>query len=107
MSTRQHVVVESTHRISSQSRSRPKPPPLYKVLLHNDNQTTQEFVVLLLQTVFHKPKEEATHIMLQVHNAGIGVAGLYPYELAENKVAKTIALALQHEYPLHCTMEQA
>lgn len=84
-----------------------KKPPLYKVLLHNDDYTTKEFVVQILEYVFHKEPTEAVQIMLHVHKKGLGVAGVYTYELAETKVALVESLARQHEYPLKCTMEEA
>jgi len=83
-----------------------KKPPLYKVLLHNDDYTTMEFVVFILQSVFHKPEAEAVRIMLDVHQQGIGVAGVFTYEIAEAKVNKVIAMARANEYPLLCTLEQ-
>jgi ATP-dependent Clp protease adaptor protein ClpS len=83
-----------------------KRPPLYKVLLHNDDYTTMEFVVHVLQSVFNHPEAEATAIMLHVHRKGIGVAGVYPYEVAETKVEKVHSLARAHEFPLRCTMEE-
>lgn len=91
-----------------QTRSKPKlkKPPLYKVLLHNDNYTTMEFVVLVLMHIFDHPEDEAFRIMLQVHNQGIGVAGVYTYEIGETKVAKVSHLAREYEYPLLCTMEE-
>lgn len=82
-------------------------PKLYKVLLHNDDYTTMEFVVQVLQAVFHKAIAEATQIMLHVHKSGLGVCGVYTYEVAETKVAEVLALAKAHEYPLQCTMEEA
>jgi ATP-dependent Clp protease adaptor protein ClpS len=82
-------------------------PKLYKVLLHNDDYTTMEFVVQVLQAVFHKQIAEATQIMLHVHKTGLGVCGVYTYEVAETKVAEVLALAKAHEYPLQCTMEEA
>ncbi len=84
-----------------------KPPPMYKVLLHNDDYTTMEFVVQVLQSVFHRSHAEATQIMLHVHKTGMGVAGVYTHEVAETKVAIVDAMARQHEYPLRCTMEEA
>ncbi len=84
-----------------------KQPPLYKVLLHNDDYTTMEFVVQVLQSVFHRSHAEATQIMLHVHKNGLGVAGVYTHEIAETKVAIVDAMARQHEYPLRCTMEEA
>ncbi len=81
-------------------------PPLYKVLLHNDDYTTMEFVVLILEKVFHKSTAEATRIMLNVHHDGIGIAGIYPREIAETKVAVVLDLARKNEYPLKCSMEK-
>ena len=83
-----------------------KRPPLYKVLLHNDDYTTMEFVVHVLQSVFNHPEAEATAIMLHVHRKGIGVAGVYPHEVAETKVEKVHELAHAHEFPLRCSMEE-
>jgi ATP-dependent Clp protease adaptor protein ClpS len=82
-----------------------KRPPLYRVLLHNDDYTTMEFVVWLLQTVFHHDETTATRIMLHVHRSGIGVAGVYPHEVAETRVARVEALARAHEYPLRASLE--
>ena len=80
-------------------------PKMWKVLLHNDHYTTREFVVAVLVDVFHKSETDAVQVMLHVHQKGVGVAGLYPREVAEMKVHKTIQLARAHEYPLECTME--
>ena len=84
-----------------------KKPTLYKVLLHNDDYTTMEFVVFVLQHVFQRSETDAVQIMLHVHKNGIGVAGVYPYEFAETRVAQVDGLARQHEFPLRCTMEEA
>jgi len=84
-----------------------KPPAMYKVLLHNDDYTTMEFVVQVLQSVFHRSPADATQIMLHVHRSGIGVAGVYTYEVAETKVATVEMLAREHEFPLKCTLEEA
>lgn len=92
------VVTESDKKLA--------PPPMYKVLLHNDDYTTMEFVVQILEGVFHRSHTEATQIMLHIHRNGIGVAGVYTYEVAETKVAVVEALAKQNEYPLKCTMEE-
>jgi ATP-dependent Clp protease adaptor protein ClpS len=81
-------------------------PPLYKVLLHNDDYTTMEFVILILEKVFLKTTAEATRVMLNVHNQGIGIAGVYTREVAETKVAIVLDLARKNEYPLLCTMEK-
>ncbi len=84
-----------------------KEPPLYKALLHNDDYTSMEFVVSVLSNVFQKNYEEATEIMLNVHEKGIGVAGIYTYEICETKVAIVHELARKNEYPLRCSMEKA
>jgi ATP-dependent Clp protease adaptor protein ClpS len=80
-------------------------PPLYKVLLHNDDFTTQEFVDWVLMNVFNHDPESAHRIMLHVHMHGVGVAGIYPYEIAETKAQKTMELAREAEYPLLATLE--
>jgi ATP-dependent Clp protease adaptor protein ClpS len=80
-------------------------PPLYKVLLHNDDFTTQEFVDWVLMNVFKHDPESAHRIMLNVHMHGVGVAGIYPYEIAETKAQKTMELAREAEYPLLATLE--
>jgi ATP-dependent Clp protease adaptor protein ClpS len=87
-------------------KERLKKPPLYKVLLHNDDYTTMEFVVWILMTVFHHDEETATGIMLHVHKNGIGVAGVYPHDVAETRAAKVETLARSHEYPLRCSLEE-
>lgn len=91
----------------AESAEKVEEPPLFKVLLHNDDYTTMEFVVSVLQSVFNMPEQLAVQVMLNVHVRGIGVAGIYPYEIAEMKVEKTTALAREQEFPLLCTMEQA
>src|SRR5687768_14948117 len=80
-------------------------PRLYKVLLHNDNYTTREFVVAVLMDVFHRSEQESVQIMLHVHHNGIGVAGVYTYEVAETKIRLTEELARQNEFPLRLSME--
>ncbi len=84
-----------------------KEPPKYKVLLHNDDYTTMDFVVKILEDVFHKTPSEATAIMLHVHNKGIGVCGIYPAEIAETKVDTVHKLAREAGFPLLATMERA
>ncbi|TMA07966.1 MAG: ATP-dependent Clp protease adapter ClpS [Deltaproteobacteria bacterium] len=98
---------ELDHAVVTETEKKLKKPPLYKVLLHNDDYTTKEFVVQILQYVFHKEHTAAVQIMLHVHKKGIGVAGVYTYEVAETKVALVESLARQNEYPLKCTMEEA
>lgn len=95
------------HEVVVETEKKLKKPPLYKVLLHNDDYTTKEFVVQVLQYVFHKEQTEAVQIMLHVHRNGIGVAGVYTYEVADTKVSLVESLARQYEYPLKCTMEEA
>lgn len=80
-------------------------PRLYKVLLHNDNYTTRDFVVAVLREVFHKSETDAVQIMLHVHYNGVGVAGVYTYDVAETKVRLVEQLAQAHEYPLRLSME--
>jgi ATP-dependent Clp protease adaptor protein ClpS len=82
-------------------------PKLYKVLLHNDDYTTMEFVVFILMTVFRRSETDAVQIMLHVHKNGIGVAGVYTYEIAETRTAQVDALARQHEFPLRSSLEEA
>ena len=82
-------------------------PPLFQVLLHNDDYTTMEFVVFVLQSIFNMPEDQAVQVMLNVHVKGIGVAGVYTYEVAEMKMAKTTALARENEFPLLVTMQRA
>lgn len=87
--------------------SRPKlqKPPLYKVILLNDDYTPMEFVVVVLQKFFHKNREEATRIMLHVHQRGIGVCGIYTREVAEMKVRRVAVFSSENQHPLQCTME--
>ncbi|MFZ0243039.1 MAG: ATP-dependent Clp protease adaptor ClpS [Desulfobacterales bacterium] len=80
-------------------------PPLFKVLLHNDNYTTKEFVVKIIVSVFGKSLEEATHLMWAVHKNGVGVCGVYPFEIAETKVNLVTATARENGFPLRSTME--
>jgi ATP-dependent Clp protease adaptor protein ClpS len=82
-----------------------KRPSLYKVLLLNDDYTPMDFVVLILETIFNKKNEEAVSIMLHVHQKGVGLCGVYTYEIAEFKMHTVNNLARQHEYPLQCTVE--
>ena len=81
-------------------------PKLFKVILHNDDFTTMEFVVFVLQYVFSLSDAEAFTIMLKVHNEGLGIAGVYPYEIANMKSEKAMNLAKAREYPLLCTVEE-
>ena len=103
MPEREHWYEEE---VAAESEESVKEPPLYRVLLHNDDFTTMEFVVHVLQTVFQKSDSEAVRVMLQVHNRGVGVAGRYTFEVAEMKVERVTQMARDSEYPLLCTMEE-
>jgi len=87
-------------------KTRVRPPPLYKVLLLNDDYTPMDFVVVVLQTVFAMSRERATQVMLQVHREGMGVCGTYVREVAVAKVDQVTDLARRHQHPLQCTMEE-
>lgn len=91
----------------AESEEKTEEPSLFQVLLHNDDYTTMEFVVWILESVFNMPEEQAIQVMLNVHLRGAGVAGIYTYEVAEMKVEKTIALAREQEFPLLATLEPA
>ena len=83
-----------------------KPPPLYKVMLLNDDYTPMDFVVVVLQTVFAMSREKATQVMLQVHREGMGVCGTFTREVASAKVEQVRNIARKHQHPLQCTMEE-
>ena len=83
-----------------------KKPSMYKVLLLNDDYTPMEFVVYVLERFFNKRSEEATQIMLHVHQRGVGICGVYSYEVAETKVTQVMDFARQNEHPLQCTLEK-
>ena len=93
--------------LALKERATTKKPPMYKVLIHNDDFTTMEFVVEVLKRIFRRNEAEATRIMLHVHRTGIGVAGVYTREIAETKVRKVRNLAQSVESPLQCTTEEA
>ena len=93
--------------VATETRTTTRKPPLFRVLLHNDDFTTMDFVVHVLETIFGHSRLKAIQIMLHVHTRGAGVAGLYPHEIAEMKVSAATALARSHEFPLLCTMEEA
>lgn len=86
---------------------KPKKPSMYKVLLLNDDYTPMEFVVHVLEWIFRKSQEEATQIMLHVHHKGVGICGVYTFEVAETKVVQVIDYARKHQHPLQCTLEKA
>jgi ATP-dependent Clp protease adaptor protein ClpS len=92
--------------VKTESENQLDEPPLYRVLLLNDDYTPMEFVVEVLKHVFRKSEEEATHIMLNVHHSGVGVCGLYPFEIAETKVDMVHRIAQEKGFPLKCTLER-
>ena len=87
------------------AKPRLKRPPLYRVVLLNDDYTTMEFVIQVLQAIFHHSEEKAQQIMLHVHQKGAGICGIYTREIAESKVEQVIQFAQQNKHPLQCTME--
>lgn len=91
--------------VLSRQEDRVERPRRFKVLLLNDDYTTMDFVVMVLTTVFHHSHEAATEIMFDVHEKGVGIAGIYGYEVAETKVRRVSELAREHQFPLRCTME--
>lgn len=92
-------------KTSTEKKKKLEKPKFYRVILHNDNYTTMDFVVFVLMYIFLHPEPEAVRIMLKVHNEGSGIAGVYPYEIAVTKAEKTMNLARAREYPLLCTVE--
>jgi ATP-dependent Clp protease adaptor protein ClpS len=98
--------IDGGSEVLTETETKLEKPKLYKVLLHNDDFTTMEFVVFVLQYVFNRSDAEAFTIMLKVHNEGLGVAGIYPFEIANMKSQKAINLARAREYPLLCTVEE-
>lgn len=97
--------VDGDSGIATAVKRKVKKPTLYKVLLHNDDYTTMEFVVFILQSVFGKTSDEATAVMLKVHKEGHGICGVYTYEIAETKAQKVADLAKEDGHPLLCTVE--
>ena len=92
--------------VLTESETKLEKPKLFKVLLHNDDFTTMEFVVYVLRVVFHRSDTEAFAIMMKVHNEGVGTAGIYTYEVAQMKAEKAINLAHAEEFPFLCTVEE-
>ena len=93
--------------VATKTRAKTKKPSNYKVLMLNDDYTPMEFVVLVLQRYFNMGTEDATRVMLQVHQQGVAVCGIFTYEVAETKVAQVMDFARQNEHPLQCTLEKA
>jgi ATP-dependent Clp protease adaptor protein ClpS len=97
---------EQNGSVLEAERTRVKPPPLFKVILLNDDYTPMDFVVVVLQTVFSMSREKATLVMLQVHREGMGVCGTFTRDVAAAKVDQVIDIARKHQHPLQCTMEE-
>lgn len=97
---------EDDHGVVTEEKAKVKKPSMFKVLLHNDDYTTMEFVVFVLRAIFLKSESEAVRIMLNVHQQGIGIAGVYTYEVAEAKANRVIELARANSFPLLCTVEE-
>jgi ATP-dependent Clp protease adaptor protein ClpS len=93
--------------IATRTRAKPKKPSQYKVLMLNDDYTPMEFVVMVLKRFFRMDLEQATRVMLHVHQKGVGVCGVFPYEVAETKVNQVMDFARQNQHPLQCTLEKA
>ncbi len=93
--------------VATKTKTRPKKPSQYKVLMLNDDYTPMEFVVIVLKRFFRMDMEEATRVMLHVHQRGVGVCGVFPYEVAETKVNQVMDFAKQNQHPLQCTLEKA
>ncbi len=92
--------------VVTKTKAKTKKPSMYKVLLLNDDYTPMEFVVLVVERLFHKSHEEATRIMLHVHQRGVGICGVFSYDVAETKETKVVDFSRRHQHPLQCTMEK-
>ena len=93
--------------LATRTRAKPKKPSQYKVLMLNDDYTPMEFVVMVLKRFFRMDLEQATRVMLHVHQRGVGVCGIFPYEVAETKVNQVMDFARENQHPLQCTLEKA
>lgn len=93
--------------IATKTRAKPKKPSQFKVLMLNDDYTPMEFVVMVLKRFFSMDLEQATRVMLHVHQKGVGVCGIFPYEIAETKVNQVMDFARENQHPLQCTLEKA
>ena len=93
--------------VDTKTRAKPKKPSQFKVLMLNDDYTPMEFVVMCLKRFFQMDLEQATRVMLHVHQKGVGVCGIFPYEIAETKVNQVMDFAKQNQHPLQCTLEKA
>lgn len=104
---RRMVIKKQDESVLESEATRLKPPPLYKVMLLNDDFTPMDFVVTVIQKFFGMDREQATRIMLKVHREGVGVCGVFPRDLAATKVEQVITYARQHQHPLACVMEES
>ena len=93
--------------VATKTRTKPKKPSMFKVLLLNDDYTPMEFVVMVLKRFFSMDLEQATRVMLHVHQKGVGICGIFPYEIAETKVNQVMDFAHRNQHPLQCTLEKA
>ncbi|MFM6931153.1 MAG: ATP-dependent Clp protease adapter ClpS [Novosphingobium sp.] len=93
--------------VATKTRAKSKKPSQFKVLMLNDDYTPMEFVVIVLKRFFHMDMDQATRVMLHVHQKGVGVCGIFPYEIAETKVNQVMDFARQNQHPLQCTLEKA
>lgn len=100
------VIRKQDESVLEAERSKVRPPPLFKVLLLNDDYTPMDFVVIVLETFFGMNREQATRIMFKVHKEGVGVCGVFPKDIAATKVEQVSAFARQHQHPLACVMEE-
>jgi len=103
---RRMVIKKQDESVLESEATRLKPPPLYKVMLLNDDFTPMDFVVTVIQKFFGMDREQATRIMLKVHREGVGVCGVFPRDVAATKVEQVITYARQHQHPLACVMEE-
>jgi len=97
---------ETDHGVVTEEKKQVKTPKRYKVILLNDDYTSMEFVVFILERVFHKSPQQAFSLMMSIHETGSGVAGVFSFEVAEMKTAMVIELARKNDFPLHCVMEE-
>ena len=100
------TIEDNEGQVITDIRQKVEEPPLYKVLLHNDDYTTMDFVLMVLEVVFHKNLQDATQIMLNVHKQGVGIAGVFSRDVAETKISLVHDMARKNDYPLKCSMEQ-
>lgn len=111
MSDKDNKEIETDESFESELEVKPESklaePKMYRVIMHNDHYTTMEFVVEVLMKVFHKPGAEATKIMLDIHKKGLGICGVYTYDIAVTKISEVHKLAKKSQYPLKCSFEEA